>query len=234
MIDCQERLPGVFVTLDGPGGVGKSTTLTLILAAIKQMAVPVHGTTQPSGTPLGELIRHGTDTYRGMALGCLVAGDRHHQHATEIKPALRAGQVVVCDRYLPSSLVLQRMDGVSTRTVWQLNAGAYVPDLAVILNADPEVITARLNARGGHSRFERNPDASTVESLLYHAAATELQERGWAVLSLDCTHATPERIADTITSAIRDIWRSGAKCARTDRPDTQHRQPCSGAGATPT
>jgi dTMP kinase len=205
MMDCGERLPGLFVTLDGPGGVGKSTAVTAILAALHGMERPVQGTTQPSRTSLGELIRHGTDTYRGMALGCLVAGDRHHQYATEIEPALRAGQVVVCDRYLPSSLVLQRMDGLATRIIWQLNAGAYVPDLAVILNADPDVITARLNARGSHSRFERDPTASTVESRLYHATTTDLQARGWTVLSLDCTHAPPERIADTITIAIRNI-----------------------------
>lgn len=201
-----ERLAGVFVTLDGPGGVGKSTTLSLILTAMRAVAVPVHGTTQPSRTPLGELIRCGTDVYRGMALGCLVAGDRHHQLATEIEPTLRAGQVVLCDRYLPSSLVLQRIDGLPTRMIWQLNADAYLPDLAVILNADPDVIAARLRARGGHSRFERNPDASAMESTLYHAAATELQEHGWPVLTLDCTRATPERIADTITAATRDLY----------------------------
>jgi len=205
MIDSGERFAGVFVTLDGPGGVGKSTTLRLVMQAIEATTVPVHGTTQPSRTPLGELIRRGTDTYRGISLGCLVAGDRHHQLATEIEPALRAGQVVLCDRYVPSSLVLQRMDGLSTQTVWQLNAGAYVPDLAVILNADPNVIAARLQGRGDHSRFERTPDSSVVESSLYYAAAIELTQRGWPVLTLDCTHAAPGRIAAAVIAAIRDL-----------------------------
>ena len=58
-----------------------------------------------------------------MALACLVAGDRHHHLATEILPALHAGKVVICDRYLPSSLVLQAIDGIEPDTIWCLNAG---------------------------------------------------------------------------------------------------------------
>ncbi|MGH3800754.1 MAG: dTMP kinase [Pseudonocardiaceae bacterium] len=213
MINCTERLAGLLVTIDGPGGVGKSTALDLVVQKISSMALPILGTTQPSRTPLGELIRRGTDTYRGMALGCLVAGDRHHQLATEIGPALRAGTIVVSDRYLPSSLVLQRIDGLPTTTVWQLNAGAYVPDLAVILNADPDVINARLRSRGGHSRFERDPDSSRVESVLYRAAATELHAHGWPVLGVECTQSTPEEISDTVTTQIMNLReRRSAAC----------------------
>jgi dTMP kinase len=72
-------------------------------------------------------VRAGTDTYRGMALACLVAGDRHHHLATEILPALQAGKIVVCDRYLPSSLVLQVIDGLEPDTVWRLKPGFMSP-----------------------------------------------------------------------------------------------------------
>ena len=119
-----ERLPGILITIDGPGGVGKSTVAQLVVKALDDRAVPVHATVEPTRTPLGEHIRAGTETYRGIALACLVAGDRHHHLATEILPALRAGKVVVCDRYLPSSLVLQRLDGLACEIIWQLNAGA--------------------------------------------------------------------------------------------------------------
>jgi dTMP kinase len=88
-----------------------------------------------------------------MALACLVAGDRHHHLAAEILPALHAGKVVICDRYLPSSLVLQGIDGIESDTVWRLNAGVYVPDVTVLLNADHHVIADRLRQRGTHSRF---------------------------------------------------------------------------------
>ncbi len=121
---------GIFVSIDGPGGAGKSATAALAREQLTARGLRVHATAEPSRTPLGEMIRASTDTYRKMALACLVAGDRHHHLATEILPLLQAGVTVICDRYVPSSLVLQRMDGVDWDTIWQLNNGAEPPDLA--------------------------------------------------------------------------------------------------------
>lgn len=197
-----ERLPGILITIDGPGGVGKSTIAQLVAKALDDRAVPVCSTVEPTRTPLGEHIRAGTETYRGMALACLVAGDRHHHLATEILPALRAGKVVVCDRYLPSSLVLQRLDGLDPEIIWQLNTGAYVPDVAVLLNAEHSAIAERLRARGAHSRFERQPGSSRAESNLYHQAAAQLRSADWPVMALDCTIRRPETIAMTIAIPV--------------------------------
>lgn len=192
---------GLFVSIDGPGGVGKTTVVDLV-AAITQQTFPVHRTTQPSRTVLGNHIRHGTHIYHGMALACLVAGDRHHQLDTEIVPALSAGQVVLCDRYLPSSLVLQRLDGLTGDTVWQLNASVLVPDMAVLLTGDPTIIARRLHARGGHSRFEQQPGSSHDEVRLYHRAAGELADAGWPLLTLDATTSSPDTTALTIARHI--------------------------------
>lgn len=196
------RLPGILITLDGPGGVGKSTVAHLVTTVLDERAISVHSTVEPTRTLLGEHIRASTETYRGMALACLVAGDRHHHLATEILPALRAGKVVVCDRYLPSSLVLQRLDGLEPDVIWQLNAGVYVPDVAVLLNAEHPVIAKRLRARGAHSRFERQPGSSRAESDLYHQAAAQLCSVGWSVMALDCTFHRPETIAMSIVSRV--------------------------------
>lgn len=59
----------MLITIDGPGGVGKSTTARLVANALDDRAIPVHTTTEPTRTPLGEHIRRGTDTYQGHGPG---------------------------------------------------------------------------------------------------------------------------------------------------------------------
>jgi dTMP kinase len=141
---------GLLVSIDGPGGSGKTTVAALTMEYLTGAGIAARLTTEPSPTPLGTLIRAGTDEYAGMALACLVAGDRHHHLASEIRPALAAGKVVGCDRYVPSSLVLQRMDGLSWDVITALNAGTSRPALAVILNGDPDVIRDGQLTAGAH------------------------------------------------------------------------------------
>lgn len=200
--DEQPRLPGTLIAIDGPGGVGKSSAVARAVELLTAARLPVHGTRQPSRGELGELARHTTDTYHGMSLACLCAADRHHQLDTEIKPALREGVIVLCDRYVASSLVLQGLDGLPSQIVWQLNHGVYRPDLSLILTGDPEVINARLRARGGHSRFERAADSSARESALYARAVADLQDKGWPVQTIDCTAGGPDIVAARIMSLI--------------------------------
>jgi dTMP kinase len=218
---------GLLVSIDGPGGSGKSTVAALAAARLASRGLAVRQTREPSPTPLGQLIRAGTDEYTGMALACLVAGDRHHHLAAEIRPGLATGQVIVCDRYLPSSLVLQRMDGISWDAIMQLNRGTDQPALAVILNGSPAVIAARLTARGGHSRFERQPCSSQAESGLYKDTAARLAEAGWPVCAIDITTRSADEAAMIVTSRIlalhADANRSSHERARPVPADVQHR-----------
>jgi dTMP kinase len=193
---------GLFVSIDGPGGVGKSTLAAATARHLTACGLPAHLTREPSPTPLGEIIRSRTGTYRGMALACLVAGDRHHHLSSEIRPHRDAGQVVLCDRYLPSSFVLQRVDGIAWQVIAALNDGADLPDLAVILNADPAVIAGRLARRGGHSRFEAMPGSSRTESALYRDTAQRLAGDGWPIWCLDTATETPDQLAAAITARI--------------------------------
>ncbi len=163
--------PGLFVTVDGPNGSGKSSLIAAVAEVLRnQMAV--HCTRQPSPTDLGALIRAGEQQYRGRALACLIAADRLAQLQSEILPSLSGGNTVLCDRYIESSLVLQRMDGLCAQEILSLNAGIARPDIRIRLLADPEVLAQRLAARPADAsrRFQRMPGSSERELQLYEQA----------------------------------------------------------------
>ncbi|GHE90286.1 hypothetical protein GCM10018785_66490 [Streptomyces longispororuber] len=192
---------GTFITLDGPGAVGKSTVLTALGHLLRGRGHRVHTTAEPSTSALGQFTRAHADSLHGRALACLVAANRHEHIETEIQPHIDAGDTVLCDRYLASTLVLQRLDGVPEPYLLALNADILLPDLAVILTADPAMIAARLTVRGARHRFHLDPAAPAREVALYAEAACTLGSRGVHVLVLDTDGTTPTNVATRIADA---------------------------------
>lgn len=199
--------PGLFVTLDGMAGAGKTTTARLLSHDLRARAHRVHITAEPTQSDLGELARHGTDRYAGRCLACLIAADRYYHLHTEIHPRLARGEIVVCDRYVASSYVLQQVDGVPRDFVASLNAGTDRPDLAVTLLAEPEVAAARIAARGAHDRFQSGVAASRREAVLYRETSEHLAGWGIQVLTIDTTQrdtgSVVRQLADYITERVR-------------------------------
>ena len=143
-----EHPRGLFVSVDGPSGAGKSTIVEHLAQLLVSSGEEVHVTAEPSNGPIGRLCRELTETVTGHALACLYAADRYHHLETEVRTNIEAGRTVISDRYIPSGLVTQRFDGIDPTFLWELNVEADRPDLAVILEADPEVIAQRLHERG--------------------------------------------------------------------------------------
>ena len=135
---------GLLVTIEGPNGAGKTSLATAVAARLEATGEPVHRTCQPSPSPLGDMVRAAERDVHGRALACLVAGDRHYQCETEILPRLRDGATVLCDRYIESSLVLQRFDSVELDYILAINRGIPRPGLRIQLLAAPEVLSERL------------------------------------------------------------------------------------------
>jgi dTMP kinase len=194
---------GFFVAIDGPSGIGKSTITGLLAGRLTVRGCSVLATKEPTTTPLGSLARFGTDDYQGLTLACLVAADRYLHLEQEIRPALQAGQIVLCDRYFASSLVLQRLDGVPPEFLWQLNQHADRPDLYIILSGDAASAHKRAEKRGLYSRFHRGGHViSMAEAALYATAAADLAEHGFEVLTHDIDSQTPCQVADALAAAI--------------------------------
>ncbi|GAA3808904.1 dTMP kinase [Sphaerisporangium flaviroseum] len=199
-------MSGVLVALDGPGGAGKSSMTRQLFDALTGAGLPVLATTEPSRTELGELARHGTDTYRGLAYACLIAADRYHHLDSEITPALQAGRLVLCDRYIASSLVLQRLDGVPLEFLRHLAAHVPPPDMQIILTADPGLLRQRLDERGTHSRYERDLSSCRREHELYAETARLLREDGVYLLHVDTSTVSPAELTAELAVQITALW----------------------------
>lgn len=144
------RLPvarhGALVVFEGGDGAGKSTQIRLLRAAIEREGLDVVITREPGGTWLGESIReillsHGSEAMGNRTEALLYAAARA-QHVEEvIRPALEKGAVVLCDRYIDSSIVYQGVArGLGDEQVAELNrwaTGEVVADLTVLLDVDP-------------------------------------------------------------------------------------------------
>ncbi|MGW4498595.1 dTMP kinase [Micromonospora sp. NPDC004336] len=201
---------GSFIVVDGPSGVGKTTITALLADSLAADGWLVHPTKEPTRTRLGQTARYGTDDYHGLTLACLVAADRYHHLETEIRPALAAGKIVLCDRYLATSLVLQRLDGVDPTFIWDLNRLADRPDLTVVLTGDPNQSRSRAAARGIHSRFHRGGvDAGRREMELYVMVSAELSEAGFPVHVHDVGAQSPEEVVAALLDPVRALLGHG-------------------------
>lgn len=187
---------GLLVTVDGPNGAGKTSVAAAVAAKLSAAGETVHATRQPSPTPLGDMVRAAERDIAGRAFACLVAGDRQHQAETEIIQKLHEGAIVLCDRYIESSLVLQRLDGVDVDYILAINAGIPRPSLRIQLHARPEVLAARLAQRSPapERRFERigGPER---ELELYAEADNLLSER----------EQTPATTFDTSSTSAHEL-----------------------------
>ena len=194
----------MFVAVDGPNGVGKSTIVGRVAKDLRRRRHDVLTLRQPSDSDLGRFVRTAEHGLRGLSLAILVVADRLVQVETDIRPALAAGRTVICDRHIASTLVLQRVDGLDLPSLWQMNADVLMPDLQVILLASANVLRDRLDGRGRTSRFERSEDIEALEVLYYREAADWLRSHGQPVLKIDTDNRSIGDVAARLTEALAE------------------------------
>lgn len=159
----------MFVTFDGPNGVGKTTLIEALEKYLLSKKKPVYVTKEPTDTEIGKYIRESEENYSSYTLANLVTADRHNHIKSVILPHLNNGYIVLCDRYLASSLILQVLDGLSMKEVMNINSGILKPDLSVIVSANEKTIIERLSKRMSLTRFERNFDSKREIELSFRA-----------------------------------------------------------------
>ena len=194
---------GRFVVFEGGDGSGKSTQAALVASWLRERGLEVRETFEPGAGPTGAVIRelllHGPDSIAPVTEALLMAADRAQHVAAEIGPALARGEWVVCDRYVPSSLVYQGVvRDLGVEMVEELSAIAtqgLAPDLVVVLDVADDVAAAR---QGGE------PDRLEREGAEFHAAVRRAYRelapaRGWVVVD---ANATVDDVAALVRAAI--------------------------------
>lgn len=195
---------GFFVAIDGPNGVGKSTLIAAIKDKMETAGYTVYTTKEPTNTELGGFIRQFAETHSGKSLACLVAADRYEHILEEVVPELNKGALVISDRYVLSSLILQGIDGIRKQFILSLNSDIMKPDLQIALFADEEVLQKRLAGRTELTRFERE-NQSKQELNYMKLGIVELKKHNVNVLCIDNNdnfEANVEKIIDFIV----DNW----------------------------
>ncbi|WP_353113880.1 dTMP kinase [Microbacterium sp.] len=146
--------PGLWITLEGGDGSGKTTQAELLTSGLTARGRTVLRTREPGGSEVGRLIRDIVLHHRGdiapRAEALLYAADRAHHVATVVRPALARGEVVIQDRYLDSSVAYQGagrvLDAEEVRGLSLWATEGALPDLTVLLDLDPAVARKRLDA----------------------------------------------------------------------------------------
>lgn len=158
---------GLLVVFDGPNGVGKTTLIEKLYNKLITKGYRVNKTKEPTESYLGKFVREKSETITGDALACLIAADRYQHIKEEIIPVLENNEIVLCDRYILSSYILQGMDGVEEKFIYNLNNNIIMPDIQFALIASNNVIQARLNKRSSLTRFERDNKTNSELQYLY-------------------------------------------------------------------
>ena len=203
--------PGIWITLEGGDGSGKTTQSTLLAQWMTDEGRTVVRTREPGGSEVGQLIRDIVLHHRGdiapRAEALLYAADRAHHVATVVRPALARGEVVLQDRYLDSSVAYQGagrvLDGDEIRGLSLWAAEGALPDLTVLLDLDPE--SARVRLDSADKPFDRlEAEKNEFHARVRDAYLALAQAEPDRFLVLDAA-ATPEVIAEQIRERVATL-----------------------------
>lgn len=188
---------GLFLVIEGCSGCGKTTFQDYLANLYSMHGFEVLTTKQPSTQfkPDNENKKQGEELFQ------LLLKDREWHVHNVINPALKSGKIIICDRYIPSSLVYQQIDGLSEEYIWQTNQHFPTPDLTIFLNVSNNILVQRLKQRGKLTRFEEEKFRKN-EIFCYKKAARWLIEKGWQVLELETEGRQLTTLATLVNKCI--------------------------------
>ncbi|MCF6296062.1 MAG: dTMP kinase [Flavobacteriaceae bacterium] len=196
---------GKFISIDGPNGVGKSTLIEKLKLTLSDIKYDFLHTKEVTNSSIGQLIHRYLGDLTPNSLACLIAADRYNHIETKIKPNLLRGINVISERYFPSSLVYQIIDGCSLDFVKSINNEILIPDISIIINASTSTLERRLKSRIFLDKFEQVENNRTQEVKLFNKAEYILKELNWNVMTIDNSDGKLEHNVNTLKSIILNL-----------------------------
>ncbi len=167
----------MFITLEGPEGSGKTTAIKYAVSELKKRGYEIVQTREPGGTPISEQIRDVILDKDNKAMdprteALLYAASRRQHLVEKIWPALEEGKIVICDRYLDSSLAYQGVGrNIGMKNILDANLFATEgtwPDLTILFDIEPEVGMQRIAANSN-----REVNRLDLEEMEFHKKVRE-------------------------------------------------------------
>ena len=193
----------MFITIEGPDGAGKSTQVNNIAKYFEDRGYSVVRTREPGGTVISEKLREivldpENTEMSDVAETMIYAAARAQHVAEKIAPALSRGEVVICDRFIDSSIAYQgygRELGEKVREVNLIAVNGTMPDVTFFLDLDPAIGIERISAnREGADRLEQ--EAMDFHYKIYEGFKEIAQREPERFIVIDASRSVDEIKAD--------------------------------------
>lgn len=170
------KLTGKFITFEGPDGSGKSTVIKAVMEFLRSEGYDILLTREPGGIRISEDIRNvilsKENTMMSARTEALLYAASRAQHLDEkVKPALAEGKIILCDRFVDSSLAYQGYGReLGIENVWSINKfaiGDTMPDLTIFIDVAPEIGLSRVH------KSTRKLDRLDLETIDFHKKVYE-------------------------------------------------------------
>lgn len=201
---------GIFISIEGPDGSGKSTQIENIKKFFADKNLEIVFTREPGGSAIGDRIReilldNNCKEMDYMTEAMLYAASRAQHVAQVIKPALESGKIVICDRFVDSSIAYQgygRKLGEAVAVINSYAVAGCMPDVTFLMKLDPGIGKSRVSSRNQEDRLESEKVAFHQE--VYNGYLQIEKDNPDRIFGIDASRGI-EEIRDDIYKKLEEV-----------------------------
>ena len=201
---------GIFVTLEGGEGAGKTTIMHAVAKELEKRGYDVMQTREPGGIKIAEQIRgiilDTNNTEMDVRCEALLYAAARRQHLIEkVQPALRENKIVLCDRFIDSSIVYQGIArGIGVEEVWHMNQFAIegnMPEVTIFFDLTPEAGLARIAANEQREVNRLDLEGIKFHELVYQGYKQQCEKHPNRIVSINASESI-EAVTQTVLNLI--------------------------------